>query len=226
MDEKTKLYVFAKKEVALLFIFMVLIGATAFTLGVKVGKTYSFKEAGFTEEDRIKVELTSPEEESINNIVKKAETEKSKPVDMNKMYDNIQESIKEQLAEEPKEPAVETPKENKPKVEMKEEVKAPAKVEAEKVSQATPSGKKKDRYSGKWTIQLGSHRSLADAEGFASGFKIRGYNPIVNEVEIPSRGTWFRVSIGTFSTISEAKEYLLKEKSLFQGNDYVIGRFD
>ncbi|CAN0060821.1 unnamed protein product [Chrysoparadoxa australica] len=84
----------------------------------------------------------------------------------------------------------------------------------------------KDKFSGKYTIQLGSHRSVEEAEAFAEGFKVRGYNPIINEVEIPNRGIWYRVSLGVFDTITDAKDYVKKEQSLFQGQDYVFVRFD
>jgi hypothetical protein len=50
MDSKTKLYVFAKKEVGLIFIFMILIAITSFVLGVKIGKNYSLEMAGVTKE--------------------------------------------------------------------------------------------------------------------------------------------------------------------------------
>ena len=67
---------------------------------------------------------------------------------------------------------------------------------------------------------------MEDAEKFANGFRVRGYNPVINEVEIENRGSWFRVSLGVFDTIEDTKEFIIKEKSLFQGMDYVIGRFD
>ena len=83
-----------------------------------------------------------------------------------------------------------------------------------------------DKFTGKFTIQLSSHRSKDEATEFSNGFTARGYDPIVNEVELKGKGTWYRVSLGVFDNVSEAKEYILKEKELFQGQDYVIGRFD
>jgi len=99
--------------------------------------------------------------------------------------------------------------------------------QAEIVKQ-TPTIAPRPNLSGKYTIQLGSHRDRADAEKFAEGFRIRGHNPIISEVELKEKGgTWYRVSIGVFDTITEAKDYILnQERALFQGQDYVIGRFD
>jgi len=80
-------------------------------------------------------------------------------------------------------------------------------------------------YTGKHTIQLGSYKTVEDAKNFASGFKVRGYNPIIYEVDLDSKGTWYRVNLGVFDSVAEAREYIEKEESLFKGTDYVIGVF-
>ncbi|RPJ71817.1 MAG: SPOR domain-containing protein, partial [Alphaproteobacteria bacterium] len=80
----------------------------------------------------------------------------------------------------------------------------------------------KDALSGKFTIQLGSHRTLKEAEDFAEGFKARGYDTIINQIDIKGKGTWYRVSLGAFSNMDDAKTYISKEKTLFIGQDYTI----
>lgn len=79
--------------------------------------------------------------------------------------------------------------------------------------------------NGKVTIQLGSFDNEQEAKDFAEGFSVRGYEPILNQVDIVGKGTWYRVSIGVFTTVQEAKDYIKKEKSLFQGQDYIIKEF-
>ncbi len=51
---------------------------------------------------------------------------------------------------------------------------------------------------------------------------MRGYSPIINETTIDGKGTWYRVSLGLFGTVEEAKTYVKNEQSLFSGQDYVI----
>ena len=75
-------------------------------------------------------------------------------------------------------------------------------------------------------MQLGSYRSYGDAEKFADGFRIRGYEPIIQEIEIKDKGMVYRVSVGAFANQNEANEYILSEKSLFQGQEYLIVKFD
>lgn len=239
MEDKTKLYVFEKKEVALIFVFMLLIALTSFILGIKIGKNYSFRAADLTQDDRQRVELLSSEEEMVNKVVddKKAGGA-HKEGDLKDMaFEKLKDKINSEFAEE------ETTQEAKKSPSMPSEVMK--KDSSEKVDQSMPMNEAmqenedeaksdkssdeqtpKDQYSGKYTIQLGSHRAMADAEKFADGFRIRGYNPIITEVNLKNRGTWFRVSLGAFSSITEAKDYVIKEKTLFEGIDYVIGRFD
>lgn len=205
MNENTKLYVFAKKEVALIFIFMVLIAVSAFVLGVKIGKNYSYLQSGYTPEDRAKVDMLSGQEEQLNQAIEKREE-----VDPEKLKDDTHRALEERLKEE-----IETP----PKAEA-------TPVEAETSETSETSQVSGDDFAGKFTIQLGSHRSKTEAEEFANGFKYRGYNPIINEVDISGRGTWYRTSLGVFSSAEEAKAYIKKEMELFRGQDYVIGRFE
>lgn len=196
MDSKTKLYVFAKKEVALIFVFMILIAITSFILGVKIGKNYSLEVAGVTPEDQKKVvELLSKNEEALQDI--KANPESS-AVDSSEIENKLQEKISAEFGTG----AVTTEHDEKPNMSV--------------------AAKPHDELSGKYTIQLGSHRTLKEAEDFAEGFKARGYNPIINQIEIKGKGTWYRVSLGAFNTIDEAKVYVTKEKSLFLGQDYNI----
>lgn len=200
MDSKTKLYVFAKKEVALIFIFMILIAVTSFVLGVKIGKNYSMEMAGITPEDQKKVvELLSNKEEELSKI--KANPESS-TVESSDIEHKLQEKISEEFGGQ-----------------------SGAASHGSNMSVATEGPATttiKDALSGKFTIQLGSHRTLKEAESFAEGFRARGYNPIINQIEIKGKGTWYRVSLEAFNTAEEAKAYVGREKSLFMGQDYTI----
>lgn len=204
MDSKTKLYVFAKKEVALIFIFMILIAVTSFVLGVKIGKNYSMEMAGITKEDQNKVvELLSKKEEDLSNI--KANPE-ANTVDSSEIENKLREKISEEFG-------------NGHEVKVEDAHGGMSTVPAKKEAHQSTIN---DALSGKFTIQLGSHRTLKEAEAFAEGFRARGYNPIINQIEIKGKGTWYRVSLEAFDTFEEAKAYVGREKSLFMGQDYTI----
>jgi cell division protein FtsN len=242
MSEKTKVYIFEKIEIALIFMFMILIAITSFVLGVKVGKNYSYQQAGITVEDQARVELLSKKEEMVEKNVQAQEStgtgihlEKEELLKQNdaRLSQKIEEAIYEKEGPAPK--GMEEPQVLGKKTSVIPEPKASPRPEAKAESPTiapTPApaeGKLKvGEFTGKFTIQLGSHRSKEEAEKFADGFRIRGHNPIISEVELRDKGgTWYRVSLGVFETIADAKDYILnKERALFQGQDYVIVRFE
>ena len=206
MDSKTKLYVFAKKEVALIFIFMILIAITSFVLGVKIGKSYSLEMAGITKEDQKKVvELLSTKEEALDDINKNAEAH---VVESSDIENKLQEKISAEFGS------------SQASGHGASDAGHGANMSTDKSSHETNASH--DGLNGKFTIQLGSHRTLKEAEDFAEGFKARGYDPIINQIEIKGKGTWYRVSLGAFSNSEEAKSYIAKEKTLFIGQDYTI----
>ncbi|MDH4467944.1 MAG: SPOR domain-containing protein [Bacteriovoracaceae bacterium] len=76
-------------------------------------------------------------------------------------------------------------------------------------------------FIGKYTIQLGSYKTLSDAQTFAEGFLTKGYRPLINEVDVKSK-TWYRVSLGVFESSKAAKQYVDNEKELFGKQKFVI----
>jgi cell division protein FtsN len=240
MNENAKLYVFERKEVFLIFLFVFVTAVTSFVFGVKVGKNFSFQQAGLTQVESDKVELLSGQEENVEAVVQ----EKSKePVDASKLnqesHDRLKAIIDKEFSDKLAAKNTDAAKVAEPVIKNAEATVAPAKIigdenvesidvktAVENSSVASAPKSNVDKYTGKWTIQLGAHRSLEEAEKFSDGFRVRGYSPIINEVNVSGKGAWFRVSLGVFETLAEAKEYVLKERSLFEGQDYVFGRFE
>lgn len=229
MDENTKLYVFSKREVALIFLFLLLAALTSFVLGVRVGKSFSYDKTKLTTEDRQRVDLLSGEEEKVNQVVdevkkeKEAKTDTDAPViDQEKIKQRLEDLLREETSGKEKE----VKKEIKPAKEQVNMVPAAEEMLEKIGNEANTTDENGTNYSGKYTIQLGSYQSVEDAKEFAEGFKVRGYTPIIDEAELPNRGVWYRVSLGVFDTVTEAKNYVKEEKSLFQGQDYRFTRFD
>ena len=112
---------------------------------------------------------------------------------------------------------------------VEEEIKRNEKVElSTEFGESALIGQRKQDSANqeKFTIQLGSYRTLKEAQEFANGFKIKGYNPMIKQTDVTGRGAWYRVNLGVFNSLSQAKNYILKEKELFMGQDYVFGQLD
>ena len=71
-------------------------------------------------------------------------------------------------------------------------------------SKPSPSANAKE---GKVTIQIGSYNESAQAEERVASLKSAGYEARSVSVEIPKRGTWYRVQSGRFVSRDEAERY-------------------
>lgn len=203
MEDNAKVFVFEKKEIFLIFVFVVIMSVTCFTLGVNLGKKLALDKSGVTAEDMKTVELKSTQEEDVEATMDAPQL--SDEEKLQKLMEESKEKLNTELQQfSTQDPKVETAPAVAPAVQPKSEV---------SVANAQ---------TGKYTIQLGSYATMDEAKQFAEGFTVRGYNPILNEVIIPEKGTWYRVSLGLFGSVAEAKEYVKKEATLFQGQDYVI----
>ncbi len=62
--------------------------------------------------------------------------------------------------------------------------------------------------AGGFTLQLSSTQRRVDADRFAARLREKGYAPMVNEAQVPGRGTWYRVRLGSFSSREGAARFL------------------
>jgi cell division septation protein DedD len=247
MEDNSKLFVFDKKEVILIFVFMLLITITSFTLGVRFGKSISLKVQGYTPKDVATIDLKSVEEERVDKLTGDDKFEgaisSAGPTDSARKNGEASEKTSVATETESEEYLKET------ELRIREEINKLANPQEnssadlnkkkvnnleEEVSGATPNPAQDKfddiyqtevRLSGKYTIQLASFESKQEAQSFADGFIASGYDAIINEVQIPQKGVWYRVSIGLFESLNDAKDYLQKEQQFFQGKDYLIKKF-
>lgn len=231
MEDNNKLFVFEKKEVLLIFVFVILISITAFTLGFRAGKSVSKEvDSDINPVSSVKsnvesLELKSDVEEDADELSKlNSDRLNNEEVlganlddaesgdDSSLRLDDLDEKFKDLAKDEDTNTNVET---------KEDDIIMPSIVEDQ-----VPAPKKEARkLSGKFTIQLVARQSQDAAAEFAEPFVAAGYDIIINEVDITGKGTWYRVSIGAFNTKLEAKEYMANENDLFQGKDYVIKQF-
>lgn len=217
MDENnSKLFVFDKKEVILIFFFMLLIAVTSFTLGVRVGKDLLLKSEGYTEEDVQTINMKTSKEEEIEDLVREV---KPLPKTEEAVLDSYQDRLDQEFQNTIEDTTATTPS-------FENEIdEAPQNSDFEEVFNAITEVNEtgtNNPYAKKWTVQIVSFPDKESAVEFANGFVARGYNPIINSVEISGRGTWYRVSLGLFDTRAEAIEYIEQNQTIFGGKEYQI----
>jgi cell division septation protein DedD len=104
-----------------------------------------------------------------------------------------------------------------------------AKPEPEKIATRTtpaaahPAPKVPDTTSasGAFTLQLGASPNRDDAERQASRLREKGYGPYIVAAEVPGKGTWYRVRMGSFPTKDAATRYLQDFKRETQAEAFV-----
>ena len=85
----------------------------------------------------------------------------------------------------------------KPDVKVEEVVEPQIAVVQKPKSRATPEAKPpRPRYC----VSVASCKKRANAESLVNELKVRGYTASVKEVTMPGRGTWYRVTLGPFSS--------------------------
>ena len=70
------------------------------------------------------------------------------------------------------------------------------------VAKPAPAAPAADKGKGKFLLQLSSFPDRAEADAFAR--KFAGQNAYVVASEIPGKGTWYRVRVGSYGTMQEA----------------------
>lgn len=223
---KQRVFVFDKAELFFLFLFFIVMAITSFVLGMRLGK----KQAELflqpeTQQSPTSLELKSQHEEAIVDhtpAASEAQAFVDKPQATGTItHDMDEETFKKLQDEYQKLNSNEIGAPGEAPVSQEAAVTAPEATEtaaamAPNVPVSDSSFLNPDKsFIGKYTIQLGSYRTLDEAKNFAQGFLVRGYKPLVREVEVRSQGTWYRVSLGVFESISAATQYIQKEGNLF-----------
>lgn len=89
---------------------------------------------------------------------------------------------------------------------IQESPKQPSKPTKTTTSVKTPD-KTSSGKSGMYTVQVASFRDRASADSLAKNLERKGYNTMVTEADVPGKGRWSRVSVGSFDTKQQAKAY-------------------
>ncbi|HKQ53316.1 MAG TPA: SPOR domain-containing protein [Pyrinomonadaceae bacterium] len=77
--------------------------------------------------------------------------------------------------------------------------------------------------AGRFAVQVGSYNEVGQANERAEKLRAAGYDPRVVSVELPKRGTWYRVMVGSFSDRAEANRFGTQMRAKGAAQDFVIG---
>jgi cell division septation protein DedD len=93
----------------------------------------------------------------------------------------------------------------------KKEDKKPSTVHNNLVAEAAvktaPSVVLADSATGSFTVQIASFPQLEDAQRMEQSLKAKSLPAYIQKTDLPGKGTWYRVRVGTFATLEQAKLY-------------------
>jgi|GEM_PF-3688679 len=251
-NDQEKVFVFDKLEIGILIIFFVVLGATSFVLGTRFGKKEALKSYNNSLKVNQKIALkNSITQRNLNDEVRmtlgqRLRTKEKKAPLIKKAQDSFinKNNIKTQEAFNDLKNEVEKMAQPVKEVEVTDpgkEIIFADKAEVAKIKNDSVADIVKDRidneiepndeeaYSfatedliGKYTIQVGSYKTLEEAQHFSQSFSAKNFKPIINEVNLSGRGKWYRVSLGVFDSQVSAIRYVKRESSVFSDQKYYI----
>jgi cell division protein FtsN len=87
---------------------------------------------------------------------------------------------------------------------------------------AGPSGQSVSSSDGSLTLQVASYSTQKQAEAKATTLRGDGVDARVMSVNLPGRGTWYRVQIGRFTNHEEARQFAAKLRARGRVQDFII----
>ena len=118
-------------------------------------------------------------------------------------------------------PAPKAEPEKKPEPARTAKVESVATRSAPAAAQSVPKVPEATSATGAFTLQLGASPNRDDAERQASRLREKGYAPYIVTAEVPGKGTWYRVRMGSFPTKDAATRYLQDFKRETQAEAFV-----
>ena len=214
MKEKYDLSLDSRQVVSLLVAGIVVLGAV-FVLGVLVGK----KLAAGQRPDRTQDLLSALDQKSA--ALERARTAPALTFQEELTADAGRASAPAAKAQDkkPEAPKVPEVKAEAPKTVADKKPEAPAKpadagaIAAKSTPTAIPPAAAKASTdttvpTGPFTLQLGASQNRDDAERMVSRLREKGYAPYIVTADVPGKGTFYRVRMGSFATKEAAGRYL------------------
>src|SRR5579875_339443 len=182
----------SNRQVVYLFIGFLILFILAFSLGVVVGKGLGGSQSRIAKKG-----------EPLKNLSEFKEPEKTpEAVTREKPRDEQTPALVEKGRGESETTNIGEEKKLPPPP-VSESIKTEAKKTIKKDIAVTPTVET----PGKYTVQIGSYQKEEEAKRIMKSLMSKGYPAFIKAAEIPGKGTWYRIRIGTFKTREEAELY-------------------
>jgi cell division septation protein DedD len=223
-DPRQRLFIYDRKEIAVLFLLGIMVAAFAFTLGVHLGKRVGPKGMSPAGSDMPPVATLS---DQLPNRVEIAEQGKGADKALDKVLDQRLKDRVDQMElhlETPK--PVELPENTHSKSSGATTVLPIAKKAAEKEppadAPAAPAAASKT--TARFALQIGSYPAETDAKTRLKELEEKGLKPFLREADVKGKGKWFRVYVGEFATKPSAEAAGEKYRSQNMIESFIVSK--
>jgi DedD protein len=178
-------------------------------LDQKAEKMEQVTDASLTFQDEL-TKKTEPVKDDSSAKKPDAEPKKAPPPDPKKPETSDEKAlaIAEPVAPAPPEPVVAQPA----KLSDADAQPTPTRIATKDAGPGKPDAvaraKPETSPNGPYTLQLSASQSRAEADKFAAHLRDKGYAPFIITADVPGRGTWYRVRMGSFASKDAASRYL------------------
>jgi len=211
LRDKQRLYIYGRREIVILLFLAFMVTLFAFTLGVHFGKNIGGPKI---ETAKTETAVAGMGQDKVPNRQELAE----QSVGVNQAAD---ETMNQALHEEVVRTGLKL--DRAMQVELPEKTKAPTKgattnadkksvaAVAEHVAEDKPQ---EDQVEvGKYTLQIGAFRTEEEAKDRVSFLEAAGQKPFYKNVDLKSKGKWYRVYLGHYRSSEQAEEAGLRYKA-------------
>ena len=231
MEHRQRLFIYDRKEVAVLIFLAIMVSIFAFTFGVHMGKRLGPKLMTGAEQDPKQVQTIA---DKLPNRQELTEAAKDAPQAAEEtLNDTLHEEVKKsgvkldtprqvELPEKPHSANAGATTLTPPEKAMEKSLEKV--VEKEKAPMAAVPPTVEQPPQGKYTLQISSYQSIGEARDRVTALKADGLSPFVREVELKEKGKWYRIYLGGYSSKSEAEKAgaLYREKHLI--DSFIIAK--
>lgn len=170
MELRPKIHIYDRRELGVLFFLAVVVSLFSFTLGIHMGRRAGSETEKAAAAEPVAIAHDVEPPPSSQDLNQQART----------AHQVADQALDQTLHDEVMKTGI--------KLEKGHQLELPDTVRAH----AQPQGK--------FTLQVGSYPSEADAQKKIEGLEAKGLKPFLRSVEISGKGSWYRVYIGGFAS--------------------------
>ena len=214
MEPRAELLVFNKKEITVIMVLLVLVSLFSFTLGLRLGKALGVSKAEhvdtppLAEKSGFVKAAPALSEQEEHGEAKSAEA-KSEEGDLPKTADSAKASAGTDQASDAGKKA-----EGRADSEFAKEASKEKLASGKMIPMSLPNDKKGEGEGPRFTLQVGSHRTVAEAAEQVTLLKGTGFDDAFYiAANVPGHGTRYRVGVGIFQNKEAAERAAGKWKA-------------